>query len=214
VPEHRAKEFLARCGIAVPEGGLAQDGAGAQAIAARLGFPVVLKAQSAQLPHKSDAGGVILGIADAAQLGAAWERLHANLAASRPGLALDGVLVERAAKPGLEMLVGARRDPEWGAVLVVGLGGIWTEALADVRLMPPDSDELEIAAELHRLKGAALLAGGRGTVPLDVRAVARAAAILGRLMLDMPELQDIEINPLMVYPDGAVALDALIVVAA
>jgi acetate---CoA ligase (ADP-forming) len=123
-------------------------------------------------------------------------------------------LVERAASPGLEMLVGARRDREWGPVLVVGLGGIWTEALGDVRVMPPDATEDEIAAELRRLKGAALLAGMRGAPPVDVRAVARVAATLGRLMLEEPALQDIEINPLMVYPSGAVALDALIIAAA
>src|SRR6202034_3031186 len=102
--------------------------------ARRLGYPVVLKAQSAELLHKSDAGGVILGIADAAALGAAWQRLQQNIAAARPGLALDGVLVETAAEPGLEMIVGARRDRDWGTVLMLGLGGIWTEALKDVRL--------------------------------------------------------------------------------
>jgi len=213
-PEHRAKAFLGACGIAVPDGALARDLAEAQKVAARLGFPLVLKAQSADLPHKSDAGGVILGIGDAPALAAAWERLHANLAASRPGLALEGVLVERAASPGLEMLVGARRDREWGPVLVVGLGGIWTEALGDVAVMPPDATEDEIAAELWLLKGAALLAGLRGAPSVDVRAVARVAATLGQLMLEEPALQDIEINPLMVYPSGAVALDALIIAAA
>jgi acyl-CoA synthetase (NDP forming) len=214
VPEHRSKAFLGACGIAVPDGALVRDLAEAQKVAARLGYPVVLKAQSADLPHKSDAGGVILGIGEATAFAAAWERLHANLAASRPGLALEGVLVERAASPGLEMLVGARRDREWGPVLVVGLGGIWTEALGDVRVMPPDATEDEIAAELRRLKGAALLAGLRGAPPVDVRAVARVAATLGRLMLEEPAFLDIEINPLMVYPSGAVALDALIIAAA
>ena len=213
IAEHRAKAFLAACGIAMPEGALARDQGDAQAIAARIGFPVVLKAQSAALPHKSDVGGVMLGIADATALAAAWDRLFANIAAARPGLALDGVLVERAAKPGLEMLIGARRDPDWGPVLVAGLGGIWTEALKDIRVMPPDLDADAIAAELRLLKGASLLAGSRGTPPLDIGAAARAAATLGQIMLGEPAIRDIEINPLMVYPDGAVALDALIVAA-
>jgi hypothetical protein len=111
------------------------------------------------------------------------------------------------------MLIGARRDPEWGPVIVAGLGGIWTEALKDVRVMPPDLDADEIAAELRKLKGASLLAGARGSPPLDVAAVARAAATLGRIMLAAPDIRDIEINPLVAYPDGAVALDALMIVA-
>jgi len=156
---------------------------------------------------------VILNIADAAALRAGWERLHGNLRRARPELRLDGVLVETMAAPGLEMIVGARRDPEWGPVLMVGLGGLWTEALKDVRLMPPDFDEAAILAEIGRLKGAALLAGARGTKPLDARAVAATAAILGRLIRAAPELREIEINPLAVYPSGVLALDALLHVA-
>ncbi len=211
IAEYRAKPFLAAAGIAVPEGALARTAAEAEAIAQRLGYPVVLKAQSAQLLHKSDAGGVILGIADAAALGSAWQQLQQNIAAARPGLTLDGVLVETAAAPGLEMIVGARRDRDWGTVLMLGLGGIWTEALKDVRLLGPDSDEELIFHELAKLKGAALLAGARGAPPLDRRAVARVAAHLGALMRALPDRVEIEINPLVVYPAGALALDALVV---
>jgi acyl-CoA synthetase (NDP forming) len=211
IAEYRAKPFLAAAGIAVPEGALAHTLAEAGSIARRIRYPVVLKAQSADLLHKSDAGGVIVGIGDAAALDTAWQRLDANIAMARPGLVLDGVLVERAAAPGLEMIVGARRDPEWGPVLVLGLGGIWTEALKDVRLISVDSDEDTVAAELARLKGAALLAGMRGAPPLDLRAVAKVALALGNLMRAHPDLIEIEINPLAVYPAGALALDALIV---
>jgi hypothetical protein len=94
---------------------------------------------------------------------------------------------------------------------VLGLGGIWTEALKDVRLISVDSDEDTVAAELARLKGAALLAGMRGAPPLDLRAVAKVALALGNLMRAHPDLIEIEINPLAVYPAGALALDALIV---
>ena len=211
VPEYRAKAWLAAAGLRIPEGALARDESEAQAIAARIGFPVVLKAQSAALPHKSDAGGVIIGIADRAALGAAWQRLHANITSARPALALDGVLVETMAKPGVEMIVGARRDPEWGPIVVIGMGGIWAEALNDVRVLPADLDETEIARELQRLKGAAVLAGLRGSKPLDVASIARAAATLGALMRSTPALVEIEINPLMVYPSGVIALDALMV---
>ena len=178
-----------------------------------IGYPVTLKAQSADLPHKTEAGGVILGIGDAAALATAWQRLHANIAKARPGLALDGALVERQVAPGIELIVGARRDPDWGPVLMLGLGGIWTEALKDVRLIGPDSDEETILAELGKLKGAALLAGMRGSKPADTRAVAKVAMILADLMRSHPALVEIEINPLVVYPNQAIALDALVVTA-
>src|SRR5579885_1975112 len=181
IAEYRAKRFLAAEGVRIPEGALARDPTEAEAIAARIGYPVALKAQAGALAHKSDAGGVILGLADAAALRDGWARLHGNLGRARPDLRLDGVLVERMAAPGLEMIVGARRDRDWGPVLMVGLGGLWTEALEDVRLMPADLGAEAILAEIGRLKGAALLKGLRGAPPLDARAVAAAAAILGRI---------------------------------
>jgi len=213
VPEYRAKQFLAAQGISVGDGALARDTAEAEAVAARIGYPVALKAQAAALAHKSDAGGVILNVADAAALRSEWDRLQASVARARPGLRLDGVLVERMAEPGLEMILGARRDPDWGPILMVGLGGVWTEALGDVRLMPADLDADGIAAEIGRLKGAALLGGMRGAPPLDVRAVAATAAVLGRIIRTASDLREIEINPLVVYPAGVVALDALMHVA-
>jgi acyl-CoA synthetase (NDP forming) len=127
VAEYRAKEYFRTLGIGVLKGSLAKTVDEACAIAKDIGYPVVLKAQSAALLHKSDAGGVIIGIGDEAALRAQWPVLHANVAQAKPRLALDGVLVEGMAKPGREMIVGARRDPEWGPVLVIGLGGIWTE---------------------------------------------------------------------------------------
>ena len=101
---------------------------------------------------------------------------------SRPDLTLDGMLVEAMAKPGLEMIVGARRDPKWGPIVTVGLGGIWIEALHDVRLLPADLDSDDIIEELLKLKGAALLRGLRGAPPVDLDALADIVARLGALM--------------------------------
>ncbi len=213
IAEYRAKEYLRTLGITVPAGSLAKSVDEACAVAKSIGYPVVLKAQSAALLHKSDAGGVIVGIADEAALRAQWPVLQANVARAKPGLALDGILVEGMAKPGLEMIIGARRDPEWGPVLVVGLGGIWTEALKDVVLLSPDVGEDAIVEALGSLKGAALLEGMRAAPPSDKRAIARIATQLGVLMRATPALLDIEINPLMAYPDGALALDALMITA-
>ncbi len=213
VPEYLGKRAAASLGIAVPEGGLARDLDEARAIARRIGFPVALKAQAAALAHKSDAGGVILGLDDAAALADGWVRLNAALAKNRPNLVLDGVLVERMARPGLEMVVGARRDPAWGPVAMVGLGGVWIEALKDVRLMACDLDEEAIRDELAKLRGAALLAGIRGQPPADIAALAAVVARVAALMRARPDIAEIDINPLFVYPkgEGATALDVLIV---
>jgi acyl-CoA synthetase (NDP forming) len=215
VPEYMAKRLLAESGFPVPPGNLARDIESAVSIARRIGFPVALKAQSAALSHKSDAGGVVLGLQDAAGLAAGWTMLHGDVARSRPGLVLDGVLVEAMAAKGLELIVGARNDPDWGPVLIVGLGGVWTEALGDVRMLPPDLAPGEIAGEFRKLRGARLLAGFRGAPPADVGAAAEIAARLGAFMLAHPEIAEIDLNPVMAYAEGggAVVLDAVIEVA-
>ncbi len=213
LPEYRAKTILAQAGVPVPEGALAPDLGAAQEIAARLGFPVAMKVQAAAITHKTELGGVAIGIRDGEKVAEAWTRLHADVARLRPEIALDGILVERMVAPGLELIVGAKRDPDWGPVLMVGLGGVWTETLADFRIMPAGLGADEIAAEMRQLKGARLFAGLRGAPPADIDAAARAAAILAGLMLGNPQIEEIEINPLSVGPagQGAVALDALII---
>ncbi|GGF43895.1 acetyl-CoA synthetase [Aliidongia dinghuensis] len=212
IPEYRAKAILQTLGIPVPEGALAGTLAEAQAIAERVGYPVALKAQSQALSHKSDVGGVVLGLATAVALAEGWDRLHRAIGAARPGLALDGVLVEAMGRKGTELIVGARNDPDWGPVLLVGLGGVLAEALGDVRLLPPDLSHEAIVQELHRLKAGALLRGFRGSPPLDVDAAARIAARLGAFMLANPAVAEVDINPVVLLPagEGALALDALI----
>jgi acyl-CoA synthetase (NDP forming) len=211
LPEYQGKTYLAGLGIAIPQGGLVRDVGGAKAIAQRIGYPVALKAQAAALAHKSDAGGVALNIADDGALESAWQEMHARLAKAQPGLALDGILVEAMAAKGVEMIVGARRDPDWGPVVLVGLGGIWTEALGDARLMPADLSREQIVAEINKLKGARLLHGLRGAPPVDVAAVADVVIKIAALMLARPDIREIDINPLIAYPQGVLALDALIV---
>ncbi len=211
-PEWLGKQILSAIGIAVPDGMLATDLDEAKAIAARTGYPVALKGQAAQLTHKTEAGAVMLGIADEAALIAAWRTLHDTVAA-RSTVPLDGVLVERMAPKGVELVIGARRDPRWGPVLMVGLGGILIEAIGDVRLMAADTAEEDIAAELGKLRGAKMLHGFRGLPPVDIAAVARAAAAIGRLMLTLPQIVEIDVNPIFAGADGVTAVDALIVTA-
>lgn len=214
-PEWLGKDVLRAAGIAVPPGRLARTADEAVAVASEIGFPVALKAQAAALAHKTEAGGVLLGVSDADAIYRGWTTLYANVERAQPGLALDGVLVEAMAARGLELVAGARRDPEWGPVLLVGLGGIFVEALNDVRLIAAAATHAEILTELSKLASAKLLHGVRGQPPADVGAVADAVVALGRLMLAHPEIVEIDVNPLVVHPrgEGATALDALIVTA-
>jgi len=212
-PEWLGKKVLAALGLKVPAGDLARSVEEAVNIASRIGYPVATKAQAAKLEHKTEAGGVVLGVANADEVRKVWMTLHENVQRAQPGLKLDGVLVEAMSPRGLELVVGARRDPRWGPVLMVGLGGIWVEALGDVRLMPPDLSEDEIVVELGKLKTAKLLQGFRNSPPVDVKAVAAAAAAVGRLMRARPDIAEVDVNPLMVHAagHGATALDALII---
>ncbi len=213
IPEYRSKAQLKPLGVPFPVGGMAGTVQDATRIAAEVGYPVVLKAQSANLPHKSDAGGVVLNITDAQSMAEGWVRLHANLARNRPGLMLDGVLVEHMSKPGVELIVGGRNDPAWGPLLLVGFGGVQAEILKDVRLMSPDSSIEEITEELQKLKGGELFRGFRGSPALDVAAVALIVQRIGALLRSEPTIQEIDLNPVIVYPvgSGAIALDALII---
>jgi acyl-CoA synthetase (NDP forming) len=211
--EWQSKDVLRTIGIKVPEGGLARSPDEAVAIAGRVGYPVVIKAQAASLAHKSEVGGVLLGIRDEAAVREAWKQLHANVARAQPELVLDGVLVEAMGERGLELIVGASRDAQWGPSVMVGLGGIWTEVLADVRLMPADIQRDRIVEQLRSLRAAKLLTGYRGADPVDLEAVADAVAAVGRLMLSSPRIAEIDINPLVAYGQGkgVIALDALLV---
>jgi acyl-CoA synthetase (NDP forming) len=215
IPEYQSKALLAPLGIPFPKGKFAATVAEAQAAAAEIGYPVVIKAQSADLSHKSDAGGVILNLADDAAVAAAWDKLYANVKAYDPKIALDGVLVEGMGQRGTELIVGARNDPEWGPVVLAGLGGVMAELFHDARLMPPDLTHAAIVRELNALKAGQLLRGFRGSPALDVDAVAALIGKVGAFMRANPQVREIDINPVVVYPagEGAVALDALMLVA-
>jgi acetate---CoA ligase (ADP-forming) len=214
-PEWLGKKLLAAAGIAVPGGALARTADEAVAVAQRIGYPVALKAQAAALSHKTEAGGVMLNLADATALRAAWQTMMASVARAAPGVTLDGALVEKMSPKGIELMVGAKRDPGWGTVLLVGLGGIWVEALGDVQLLPSGASAELVREALGKLRSAKLLAGVRGAAPADVDAVVRAIQAIDRIMRTMPQVMEIDVNPLMVHADGqgATALDALVVTA-
>jgi acyl-CoA synthetase (NDP forming) len=212
VPEYRSKEILAAFGISLPKGAFARSVEEAVVAAEEIGYPVVIKAQSAELSHKSDAGGVVLGLDTPEALRAGWAQLYENVAKARPGLELDGLLIERMGEKGVELIVGARNDRDWGPVLLVGFGGVMAELFHDARLIPANLPPAEIVLELHKLKSASLLRGFRGAPAVDVTAAAEIVAQVGKLIQSDPRIREIDVNPVVVYAEGegAVALDGLI----
>ncbi len=214
IPEHRAKAFLGPLGIPFPAGRLVHTLQEAVEAADALGYPVVLKAQSPALSHKSDAGGVLLGLKDRKSLDSGWRKLHADLAQSLPDLRLDGVLVEVMARSGLELIVGGRNDPDWGAVILAGIGGVQAELLNDVRLILPGQSRQSIIEALRHLKCGPLLDGYRGSSALDLPALAELIERVGRALCEEPSIREIDLNPVIAYPagQGVMALDALMVI--
>ena len=204
VSEGAAKGVLRAAGIPVPDGGEADDDDRCVEIAERIGWPVALKVSGPEINHKSEIGGIELWIEDEAELRAACARLES------PDDDGVGFLVERMQPPGLEVLVSGRADAVVPA-LVIGLGGVWTEALADAVVIPLPADAARVERALHSLRGAPVLFGARGQTSRDIRALcALCVQVAEHLLAGGHEL--IELNPVAVYPDGqgCVALDAVI----
>ena len=214
IPEYRAKAWLAEAiGLPVPPARLADSADAAATAAEALGFPVVLKVQHADLAHKSDVGGVLVGLSTAEAVREGYARILSNLAAARPGQDIDGVLVEAMGARGPELVIGAKRDADWGPMVMIGMGGVWVELFHDMALLPAGTGAEGFRRALLGLKAARLLTGYRGDPAVDLGAAAGLAAQVGALMLACPEITEIDLNPVIARPDGAgvLALDALIV---
>jgi acyl-CoA synthetase (NDP forming) len=186
--------------------------AGAQS----LGFPVAMKVLSADITHKSDIGGVVLNIHDADEAAAAYARILDAARSFAPNARIDGVLVARMVRGGVECILGARRDPALGVVVMLGSGGVTVELPGDVtfRLAPVDIDQAR--AMVGELKTAKLLQGFRGKPPCDVEALAEAIVRLSRFALTAGDsLESVELNPFVVLPagQGVLALDAVLLTA-
>jgi acetate---CoA ligase (ADP-forming) len=199
-----ARALLAAGGVPFESVRVVSSAAEAVSAAAELGYPVVLKALG--IIHKSDVGGVVLGLHDERAVATAYAGL-------RDLLAPPAVAVERMAplNQGIELLVGARWDARFGPVALVGLGGVFTEVLRDVAVALAPVDEATASELLLSLRAAPLMRGARGRPPVDLHAAASAVAALSRVAAAHPEIAEIEVNPLLAMPDGALGLDARIV---
>jgi acetyl-CoA synthetase (ADP-forming) len=208
--ETEVKRLVAAYGVSVTSGKMAATPEEAAAAAATLGFPVALKAVSRRIVHKSDVGAVRLGLASPAEVTAAAREMLAALRRAGLDAGLEGFAVQPMIPGEAEVIVGARRDPHFGAVVMVGLGGIAVEILNDVALAPAPVSVDRARTMIGTLRGAPLLTGARGRPPLDVDAIAEAVASVSWLAADLgPRLVDLEINPLIVgrRGKGAVAVD-------
>ena len=197
--EWRARPLLDAYGIGGNEGTLARSVAEAEAAAETIGHPVALKVQSADIPHKTEAGAVALNIGvDGAC--AAYERVLANAIRYAPTARIEGVLVQPMAPAGREVILGINRDPRWGPLLMVGLGGVLVEAVRDVALAPVPLDRDAAHALLGRLKGAALLGPYRGMPAADTEALADLMVRLSQFASDHAEdIAEIDLNPVIVH---------------
>ncbi len=212
VTERATLEWLGGFGVPVIPTQRVRTAAEAVAAAERMGGPVALKIASPDIAHKTEAGGVKLDVSGSAAVDAAFGAIMDSVRRHAPAARIDGVLVAPMRERGLELLVGTHRDPQWGPAILVGLGGIWTEALKDtaMRLLPVTRDEVKDM--LLSLRTAALLKGFRGAPAADLDAVADAVVKIGNAALALgPSLQSLEVNPLSVNGSRVEALDALAV---
>ena len=201
--EYQAKSVLAAAGIEVSEATLATTADEAAAAAARLRGPVALKLQSPDIPHKTEAGGVALDLVSAKAVRAAFERVTARARAFDPGAAIHGALVEPMAPAGVEMILGVRTDPDFGPLVMVGMGGVLVELLDDVALAPVPIGPGDASALLDRLRGRRLLDGVRGAAPADTDALVALMVALSRLAAGHGgTIAEIDLNPVIVHPRG------------
>jgi len=213
--EREAKAVLAAYGVPVAADQVVQDAAAAAAAAKAIGYPVVLKVESADIPHKTEAGVVRLALGDADAVRAAYAEIMAAAGRIEPKPTIAGVLVQPMIAKGIELVVGAQRDPTFGPMVVVGLGGIMVELLRDSAAELAPVNEAQAMAMLQRLKGYKLLVGFRGMDGIDLDQVARIIVAVSELAADRADaIAEIDVNPIICGPGRAIAVDALIVRAA
>ena len=211
--EVQSKQLLKAYGIAGPKEAVALNAKEAVAIAKRIGYPVVAKGLNATLLHKSDAGAVVMGLDSALAVRAAHAQI-VDAVVRHTGVAPEGVLIAEQVSDGIELVLGANRDPEVGTVILFGTGGVALELYRDVALAPPPLDQRRALALIDATRAGKLVAGYRGAPALDVKAAVAALIGLSRLMIDAgTRIQSVDINPFLLRRRGGVALDGLVVLA-
>jgi acetyltransferase len=209
--EFECKRILERCGVSVTREELATSADEAVVVAHKLGYPVVLKIQSSEILHKSDAGGVMLDLGTEDEVRRAYHEILSNARRSSPEAEIQGVLVQEMVQGGVEVIIGSTKDPVFGPVIMFGLGGIFVEALGDVSFRVAPLSRHDAEDMIAEIKGYRVLQGMRGREPVDQGAITDAILCVSRLVTEHRDVIDeLDINPLVVFPLGAKAVDALI----
>ena len=209
--EIESKALLKEAGIPTVETFFAESKEEAALISKKLGFPVALKIVSPEITHKSDVGGVRLGLKTSKQVGATYDEMVSVVRQKYPQSKIDGVSVQKMARPGTEVIIGMTKDAQFGPVLMFGLGGILVELLKDIsfRIVPLERKD---AREMIRgIKGYRLLEGCRGREPVDIVTLEEMLLKVSQFVDDNPEIKEIDLNPIFAYKDGAVAVDARVI---
>lgn len=209
--EIEAKQALREAGIPCTDTRLAKSAAEAVALSHEMGFPVVLKISSVDITHKSDAGGVRVNLNDAAEVEAAYAAIMNSAKERFPQAHIEGVAVQPMAKSGIEIIMGMIKDANFGPVLMFGLGGVLVEVLKDVAFRIVPLDKTDAAQMLAEIQGKKLLEGYRGQDPTDTAFLREMLLKLSDFVNQRPEIEEIDMNPVFAYKDGAVVVDARII---
>lgn len=209
--EHEAKKLCGLYGIPITQIEVAKTEDHAVEAAKRIGFPIVLKIVSPQVLHKSDAGGVIIGVNDEKGIREGYNTIIANIKKNVPAAVIEGILVQEMAPKGTEIIIGSTNDPTFGPTIMFGLGGIFVEILKDVsfRLVPiTNTDAWEM---LDEIKAKKILDGARGMPKSDKDAIVNILLSTSNMLTECPEIKELDMNPVLVYEKGARAVDARII---
>jgi len=209
--EIESKELLKAARIPVVETRLATSKKEAIELAAKLGFPVVMKIVSPDVVHKSDAGGVRLSIQNATQAGRAYNEILANIKKHYPRAKIVGVTVQKMAKQGIEVIIGMTKDAQFGPVIMFGLGGILVEVLKDVSFRIVPMTKRDASEMITEIKGYPILKGYRGQDPADIPYLEDLIVKVSEFVDKNPEIKELDLNPVFAYKDGALAVDARII---
>ncbi len=177
-----------------------------------IGFPVVLKVISPQILHKSDAGGVILNIRNGEELRVEYEKLVAEVGRRKPSAKVVGILVEKMMPPSTELIVGGIRDPQFGPSIMFGIGGIFTEIYDDVAFRVAPIDKIDALNLIRGLRGSKILEGTRGIPPADIDSIISVLINSSNLMMEHNAINQLDLNPVIAYPEGVCAVDSRIVI--
>jgi len=209
--EIESKELLRQAGIRVIDTRLALSREEASSISRQFGFPVVLKIASPDIVHKSDAGGVKLGLKTTKQVGKAYDDILLTVRQRHPQAMIQGVSVQKMARPGVEVIIGMSKDAQFGPVLMFGLGGILVEVLKDVSFRIVPLTKRDAGEMIREIKGYPLLEGYRGQEPVDVSNLEELLLKVSDFVEQNPEVKELDLNPIFAYSDGAVAVDARLI---